>query len=44
MQPKIVFCVRCRGMKVGWNNRYFRIGTSVRVGFTSLPGWQGLRL
>ena len=22
MQPKIVFCVRCRGMKVGWNKRY----------------------
>lgn len=22
MQPKIAFCIRCRGMKVGWNRRY----------------------
>jgi soluble lytic murein transglycosylase-like protein len=22
MQPRIVFCIRCRGMKVGWNRRY----------------------
>ena len=24
MQPRIAFCHRCRGMKVGWNQRYFR--------------------
>jgi len=22
MQPRITFCIRCRGMKVGWNTRY----------------------
>src|SRR5262245_26213816 len=22
MQPRIAFCTRCRGMRVGWNRRY----------------------
>src|SRR5262249_23939852 len=22
MQPRIIFCGRCRGMRVGWNQRY----------------------
>ena len=29
-QPRIIFCNRCRGMKVGWNRRYIRHGLSCK--------------
>jgi Transglycosylase SLT domain len=29
-QPRIIFCLKCRGMKVGWNRRYILHGISCK--------------